>query len=49
MNKSNQIIYFGTCIGNDDPQMLGRIRVLPFDDVQQAVIDANPKFKPDSK
>ncbi len=49
MNSNNQIIYFGTCISDQDPMMLGRIRVLPNNDVQQAVIDANPKFNQDSK
>jgi len=49
MDNQTQIIYFGTCIGNEDPQMLGRIRVLPFNDVEQAVLDANPKFKKNSK
>jgi hypothetical protein len=29
--------------------MLGRVRVLPMNDVESAVISANPKFKPDSK
>jgi hypothetical protein len=49
MDDKNQLVFFGTCLQDDDPQMLGRIRVLPFNDVEQAVIDANPKFKPNSK
>lgn len=49
MDSKTQIIFFGTCIGNEDPQMLGRIRVQPDNDVEQAVIDANPKFKKNSK
>jgi hypothetical protein len=49
MDNKNQLVFFGTCLQDDDPQMLGRIRVLPFNDVEQSVIDANPKFKPNSK
>ena len=49
MDSNNQLIFFGTCLQSDDPQMLGRVRVLPLNDVQSAVIEANPKFKPDSK
>lgn len=48
MDNSKQIIFFGTCISDQDPMMLGRIRVSPFNDVESAVIDANPKFKPNS-
>jgi hypothetical protein len=49
MDSNKQIIFFGTCLQSDDPQMLGRIRVLPLNDVQSAVIQANPKFDPNSK
>jgi hypothetical protein len=49
MDSSNQLVFFGTCLRADDPQMLGRVRVLPMNDVESAVISANPKFKPDSK
>lgn len=49
MDSSKQLIYFGTCLQEDDPQMLGRVRVLPFNDVEAAVISSNSKFKPDSK
>ena len=49
MDSSNQLVFFGTCLRADDPQMLGRVRVLPMNDVESAVISSNPKFKPDSK
>lgn len=49
MNSDKQLIFFGTCLQSDDPQMLGRVRVLPFNDVEASVISANPKFKPNSK
>lgn len=49
MDSNKQMIFFGTCLQSDDPQMLGRIRVLPFNDVEQSVIEANPKFNKNSK
>jgi hypothetical protein len=49
MDNNQQLVFFGTCIAIDDPQMLGRVRVLPINDVEQAVIDANPKFNQNSK
>lgn len=49
MDSNTQLIYFGTCLSSEDPMMLGRIRVLPFNDYEAGVIEANPKFKENSK
>jgi uncharacterized protein Veg len=43
-----QQIFFGKCISNDDPLMLGRIRVEPETINQTALQNSNPKFDPNS-
>jgi uncharacterized protein Veg len=43
-----QQIFFGKCISNDDPLMLGRIRVEPETLNQTALQNSNPKFDPNS-
>jgi len=39
-----QQIFFGTCLGSDDPLMLGRVRVLPETMNEASLANSNSKF-----
>ena len=47
--QQGQQIFYGTCIANDDPLMLGRIRVEPIIQVISAVEKSNNGFDENSK
>ena len=40
-----QQIFFGTCLGSDDPLMLGRVRVLPETMNEASLANSNSKFE----
>lgn len=42
--KSTRILYYGEVLDNDDPLMLGRIRVHPKQENYEAMKNANPNF-----
>ena len=46
--KTTRILYYGEVLDNDDPLMLGRIRVHPKQENYEAMKNANPNFVEDS-
>jgi hypothetical protein len=48
-NNYGQNIFFGVCIDSEDPMMLGRVRVEPYQQNIAASDSSNPDFDPNSK